>query len=269
MAKMGTAMVTGASSGIGAAYAERLAAAGYDLILVARRAERLAELAARLARAYGVKAEYRAADLADADQLGGLARHLEKQPVAWLVNNAGAGGLGPVATAGADAQERLIGLNITALVRLSLAALKGFEKTGRGTPVNIASVMAFAPTAGGATYSGSKAFVLNFTRSLAEEYAQRAVRIQAVLPGPVRTEFFSAQGLSDAIFPDTAYIDAVELVDAALAGLAAGETVTVPTMAESALWEAMETARTGFLGSVMSGTVARRYRMPKSPTGEG
>jgi len=269
MSKMGTAMITGASSGIGAAYAERLAAAGHDLILVARRAERLAELAARLARAYGVKAEYRAADLADAEQLGGLARHIEKQPVALLVNNAGVGGLGPVATAGADAQERLISLNITALVRLSVAALKGFAKAESGTLVNIASVMAFAPTASGATYSGSKAFVLNFTRSLAEEYAESGIRIQAVLPGPIRTEFFSAQGMSDAIFPDTAYISADQLVDAALAGLAAGETVTVPTMAESTPWEAMETARTGFLGSAMSGRVARRYRMAKSPTGEG
>lgn len=269
MSKIGTAMITGASSGIGAAYAERLAAVGHDLILVARRVERLAELAARLARAYGVNAEYRTADLADADQLRELERYLEKQPVALLVNNAGAGGLGPVATTGADAQERLISVNITALVRLSLAALKGFSKAESGTLVNIASVMAFAPTAGGATYSGSKAFVLNFTRSLAEEYAETGIRIQAVLPGPIRTEFFSAQGMSDAIFPDAAYIGADELVDAALTGLAAGETVTVPTMAEPALWEAMETVRTEFLGSVMSGTVARRYRMAKSPTGEG
>lgn len=268
MSKMGTAMITGASSGIGAAYADRLAAAGYDLILVARRAERLAELAARLSRKFAVNAEPWTADLSSPAELGRLEHRLSEQPVAMLINNAGAGGLGPVAATGADAQEQLIGLNITALVRLSLAALQGFEKTGRGTLVNIASVMALAPTAGGATYSGSKAFVLNFTRSLEQEYAGSGIRIQAVLPGPIRTEFFSTQGMSDAIFPDTAYISADQLVDAALAGLAAGETVTVPTMAESTPWEAMETARTGFLGSVMGGTVARRYLTAKSSTGE-
>lgn len=259
MSKMGTAIITGASSGIGAAYADRLAAAGYDLTLVARRGERLTELAARLSRKFVVNAEPWTVDLSSPAELGGLERRLAEQPVAMLVNNAGAGGLGPVAATGADAQEQLIGLNITALVRLSLAALKGFEKAGSGTLVNIASVMAFAPTAGGATYSGSKAFVLNFTRSLAEEYAQGGIRIQAVLPGPIRTEFFSAQGMSDAIFPEAAYIGAGQLVDAALVGLAAGETVTVPTLVEAGDWETMETARMRFLSGVMGGRVAERY----------
>jgi short-subunit dehydrogenase len=106
-----------------------------------------------------------------------------------LVNNAGAGGLGPTATTGADAQEALIRLNVIALTRLSIAALAGFRKAGTGTLVNIASVIAFGPSAGGASYSGSKAFVLNFTRSLQMEYADSDIRIQAILPGPIRTEF--------------------------------------------------------------------------------
>ena len=185
-------VITGASSGIGAAYAERLAARGGDLLLVARRGDRLEGLADRLRKAHGVEVETLVADLQDARDLRPLEIRLETRPVAMLVNNAGAGGLGPTALTGADAQERLIDLNIVALARLSLAALKGFREAGRGTLVNIASVVAFSPSAGGAAYSGSKAFVLNFTRALQMEYGKSDFRIQVVLPGPIRTEFFSS-----------------------------------------------------------------------------
>lgn len=259
MAKAGTALITGASSGIGAVYAHRLAARGYDLVLVARRADRLADLARRIEAAFGVAVESWSADLTDPTDLGRLEARLETQPVAILVNNAGAGGLGPTATTGADAQETLIRLNVVALARLSVAALAGFRKTGVGTLVNIASVIGYAPSAGGAAYSGSKAFVLNFTRSLQMEYADSAIRIQAVLPGPVRTEFFSSQGMSDAIFPDTAYITAEQLVDAALAGLEQGEAVTIPTLRSPAIWDQMETSRQAFLGEVIAGQIAERY----------
>lgn len=260
MTSKGIAAVTGASSGIGAAFAQRLAAQGYDLLLVARRAERLADLKQSLSAEYGVAVETWIGDLADAADLARLERRLEDQPVAMLVNNAGAGGLGPTAVTGADAQEALIRLNVIALARLSVAALAGFRKTGAGSLVNIASVIAFAPSAGGASYSGSKAFVLNFTRSLQLEYADSDIRIQAILPGPIRTEFFTSQGLSDSIFPDTAYISAEELVDAALAGLAMGEKVTVPTLTSDSVWNDMETARQSFLGEVLGGKVASRYK---------
>lgn len=255
----GVAVVTGASSGIGATYADRLAAQGHDLLLVARRADRLAELAARLSAQYGVQVETLVLDLANASDLARLEARLEADPAAVLINNAGVGALGPTAATGADAQEALIRLNIIALTRLSLAALAGFRKTGQGALVNIASVLAYGPSAGGASYSGSKAYVLNFTRSLQMEYADSAIRIQAVLPGPIRTEFFSAQGLPDSIFPDTAYISADALVDAALAGLANGEQITVPTLVSPALWDDIEGKHRAFLGEVIGGRVAERY----------
>lgn len=267
MSTKGTAVVTGASSGIGAAFARRLAQEGHDLLLVARRADRLAALASELVRDHDAKVEVWAADLSLPADLARLERRLEDEPAAMLVNNAGAGGLGPTASTGADAQEALIRLNVIALARLSVAALAGFRKTGSGSLVNIASIIAFAPTAGGAAYSGSKAFVLNFTRSLQQEYAGSDIRIQAVLPGPIRTEFFTAQGLSDAIFPDSSYITAEALVDAALAGLAQGEEITIPTLVDDALWSKMEAGRGEFLGDVMGGRIAPHYLGDTPPPG--
>ncbi|HRX73300.1 MAG TPA: SDR family oxidoreductase [Hyphomonas sp.] len=260
MSQYGTAVVTGASSGIGSVYADRLASRGYDLLLVARRGDRLEQTARQLREKYGISIEVLVADLADQEDLAALERRLVEKPVALLVNNAGAGGLGPTSVKGIDPQIGIIGLNIVALVRLSLAALAGFRAAGKGTLVNISSVVAFAPSAGGATYSGSKAFVLNFTRSLAMEYAQSDIRIQAVLPGPIRTEFFTSQGLDNSVFPESAYISAEELVDAALAGLDAGETVTVPTLARAVLWDDIVAAQTRFLSDVVSGEVATRYQ---------
>lgn len=259
-APRGLAVVTGASSGIGAVYAERLAARGHSLILAARRIDRLEELAARLRETHGVAVESLAVDLEDAAELASLEARLASEPVAFLVNNAGAGGLGPLANTGADRLERTIRLNITALTRLSHAALSGFRTRGAGVLVNIGSVVAHAPSPSGAVYSGSKAYVMNFTRSLQLEYAGTGVRVHLVMPGPIRTEFFASQGMSDAVFPDAAYMSAGELVDAALAGLDAGEDVTIPAVADPALWERLETTRKDFMAACLSGTVAARYR---------
>lgn len=259
MSNKGTAVVTGASSGIGTVFARRLASQGYDLLLVARRADRLTALAQELARDHGAKVDIWTADLSVAADLAKLEQRLEEHPAAMLVNNAGAGGLGPTAVSGAEAQESLIKLNVVALTRLSVAVLAGFRKVGRGTLINISSVIGFAPAASAASYSGSKAFVLYFTRSLQQEYAGSDIRIQAVLPGPIRTEFFTSQGLSDAVFPDTAYISAEELVDAALTGLEQGEEITIPTLVDDESWNAMESERNRFLGNVMGGKVAARY----------
>jgi hypothetical protein len=255
----GVAVVTGASSGIGAVYADRLAARGHPLLLVARRRDRLEAMATELAARHAVAVDTLAADLGHAEDLARVERHLAETPVALLVNNAGAGGLGPTAASSADAMEALIRLNIVALTRLSHAALVGFRASGGGTLINIASVMAFAPSAGGAVYSGSKAYVLNFTRSLAQEYAESAIRVQAVLPGPVRTEFFASQGMSDAVFPEASYLTADQLVDAALAGLDAGEDVTLPSIGDPTLWAEMEAQRQRFMAAAVSGTVAPRY----------
>jgi len=255
----GLAVVTGASSGIGAVYADRLAARGQPVLLVARRADRLAELQADLKRRYGGAVETLAADLEKPEDVEGLEARLSGGGVAMLVNNAGAGGLGPLSKASADQLERIVRLNVLALTRLSHAALAGFRTAGAGVLVNIGSIMAFAPSPSGAVYSGSKAYVLNFTRSLQLEYAKSDIRVQLIMPGPIRTEFFTSQGMSDSVFPDKSYITPETLVDAALAGLDAGEAITTPTLADDAVWQGLEQARAAYLGATTSGQLAERY----------
>ena len=263
--RAGMTVVTGASSGIGAVYADRLAAEGRALLLVARRQDRLHELAADLSSRHGTSVETMVADLEQPQDLARLEARLESEPIAMLVNHAGAGSLGPTARSTADKQEQLIRLNIVALTRLSLAALAGFRARNAGVLVNIGSIIAHAPSAGAAAYSGSKAYVANFTRSLQLEYAEGPIRIQLVMPGPIRTEFFSSQGMSDSVFPDTSFLTAEQLVDAALAGLSAGEAVTSPSMAEPETWDALEAARQHYLASTFSGQVAPRYYRPTEP----
>jgi short-subunit dehydrogenase len=258
----GLAVITGASSGIGAVYADRLAAQGYRLLLIARRAERLKDIAANAAMRHGASARTLVADLELSEDLARLASRIGEEDVTMLVNNAGTGGLGPSAKARAEQLERVIGLNITAMTRLSHAALARFRDRGGGTLVNIGSMMAHAPSAEGAVYTGSKAYVLNFTRSLQMEYAGSAIRIQVVMPGPVHTEFFSAQGLSEAVFPAATYLTAEQVVDAALAGLAAGEAVTIPSIVEIEPWATLEAARVAFVEAMLSGQVGRRYQSP-------
>ncbi|ATB27634.1 SDR family oxidoreductase [Melittangium boletus DSM 14713] len=257
----GLAVVTGASSGIGAVYAERLAARGHPLLLVARRPDRLARLQEELSREHGVSVKTLVADLESPSGLADVEKRVAADDVALLVNNAGAGGLGKSAEMTADQLERIIKLNITAVTRLSHAALTSFRKRDAGALVNIGSVVAHLPSAGSAVYSASKAYVLNFTRSLQMEYAGRPIRIQLVMPGPIRTEFFSSQGLSDSVFPTEAYLTAEQLVDAALAGLEAGEEVTVPSMPDVRTWNSLETARVAFMKAIMSGEVASRYHL--------
>jgi short-subunit dehydrogenase len=258
----GLAVITGASSGIGAVYADRLAAQGYQLLLVARRADRLKALAADVAGKYRAHVTTLVADLEAPEDLARLAERIGEADVTMLVNNAGAGGLGPTAAAGAEDLERVINLNITALTRLSHAALAGFRARGIGTLVNISSIMAHAPSGGSAVYSASKAYVLNFTRSLQLEYAASAIRIQVVMPGPIHTEFFSSQGMSEAVFSADAYLTPEQLVDAALAGLLAGEAVTIPSMVDMTPWTTLEAARIAFFKATLSGRVGQRYVRP-------
>lgn len=261
---IGLAVVTGASSGIGAVYADRLARRGHPLLLIARRGDRLNDLAASIRSMHDVNVQTEISDLEDARQLAEIEARIAATPIDVFVNNAGAGGLGPVSQVSADTLERTLKLNVIALTRLSHAALAGFRARGKGALINIGSVMAHAPSPGGAAYSGSKAYVLNFTRSLQLEHADSPIRVQLVMPGPIRTEFFSSQGLSDSIFPDHIYLTAEQLVDAALAGLDAGEAVTTPSLLDAAVWDALEAARGAFMAGVSTGAVAERY-LPKAP----
>lgn len=255
----GVAIVTGATSGIGRAFAERLAARQHSLLLVARRSDRLEAIASGLKRTFDVEVQTLVADLTRSEDVDLLVARITAADVTMLVNNAGAGGLGPSATVSAETLQSIISLNVAALTKLSQAALARFRERDAGTLVNISSILAQAPNAGAAAYSGSKAYVLNFTRSLQLEYARSRIRIQVILPGPVRTEFFSSQGISDAIFPDETFVTAEQLVDAALDGLQAGEQVTVPTMIGCEPWAELELARVQFIQSTLSGRVAARY----------
>jgi short-subunit dehydrogenase len=256
----GLAVITGASSGIGAVYADRLAARGHPLLLVARRADRLEVLQAEIEKRHDVEVEILVADLEKPADLAKLEALLTAGGVAMLVNNAGAGGLGPTSKTSADQLEKIVRLNVLAVTRLSHAALAGFRAADAGVLVNIGSIIALAPSPSGAAYSGSKAYVMNFTRSLQLEYTQSGVQVQLVMPGPIRTEFFSSQGMSDAVFPDKSFITPQALVDAALAGLDAGEAITTPTLANDGVWQALEQARTDYLGVTTAGRLAERYR---------
>jgi len=255
------AVVTGASSGIGVAYAERMAERGYDLILVARRRDRLEDVARRIKAKTKRVVEIVTADLSDANDLLRIEALLaEREDIDVLINNAGLGALGPTAKVAADALENLIRINILALTRLTHAVLPGFLRRNTGTIINIASMIAVMPTPSGAGYSGSKAYVLNFTRSLQMELAKTNIIVQAVLPGPVRTEFFEASGLAAAPFPNELFMSAEQLVDTSLQALAQGELVCFPSLENASLWTDLENARIALSRALMqSGSPATRY----------
>lgn len=255
----GTAVVTGASSGIGAVYADRLAGQGYDLVLVARRADRLEELAEKLRYAYNRKVSVISADLADDNDVRRVEQAVTADDsVMLLVNNAGLGGAQVVATADADVAERMIKVNVVALTRLTRAVLPGLIARNRGAIVNIASVLAFDTSFGG-IYSGTKAYVVNFTEALQREVADTEVKVQVVLPGATRTDFWELAGGDIDQLPKEIVMSADDLVDAALVGLARGEAVTAPALADAAKLDAFLGARQAFYGSLHANKPAARY----------
>jgi hypothetical protein len=240
----GAALVTGASSGIGATYADRLARRGHDLVLVARDAERLEALAKRLRADYGVGVEVLPADLTKAADVAQVeARIGEGAPVELVVNNAGVALFGPFTSNTTEALERLIQLNVTALTRIANAAAKAFVPRGRGTLVNVGSVVALNPAFSSSAYGATKAFVLYLTEALNEEFGAKGVTFQAVLPGATRTEIFERAGGDIASFDANRIMEVGEMVDAALAGLDAGELVTIPSLPDAADWQGFVDAR--------------------------
>ena len=257
----GTAVITGASSGIGAVYADRLAKRGYDVILVARDAARLEALATRLHASYDVKAEVLRAYLTDrADVARVEARFAADPAITLLVNNAGMSLAGGLLDSSPEQVEQLIALNITAPTRLAGAAAKAFVARKTGSIVNIASVLALAPEAYDGVYSGSKAHLLNLSLSLAGQVGAQGVYVQAVLPGATRTEIWERAGKDIDSFPSEMVMGVDDLVDAALTGFDRGETVTIPPLADESLWDAANDARLA-LGPVLSRRdVAPRYR---------
>ncbi|MCX8253339.1 Short-chain dehydrogenase/reductase SDR [Beijerinckiaceae bacterium RH AL1] len=239
----GIAVITGASSGIGAVYAARLARRGYDLVLVARNEERLRALAERLAAETGRTVEPFKADLGRKDDLARLEQRLrEDTRVTMLVNNAGVGSVASIHTADVDAMEAMIFLNITALTRLTYAVSPGFVARKSGTIVNISSVVGIAVEVLNGVYSASKSYVLSFGHSLQKDLADKGVRVQTVLPGATATEFWDVAGYAaQKTSPIT--MSAADLVDAALAGLDQGELVTIPGLQDGAEWSRWEEGR--------------------------
>lgn len=262
---LGTALITGASSGIGAVYADRLARRGYDLILVARDSARLAALAHRLAQETGVKTEVLQADLTDRSDLARVEQRLHSDAgITLLLNNAGTAVTGTLLDADIDAVERMVALNVLAPTRLAAAAAKGFAARKAGTLINIASVLALLPEMFSGTYSGTKAYLLNLTRSLQQELGPIGVRVQAVMPGATRTEIWDRAGTPISHLPQDMLMDVDAMVDAALAGLDQGEAVTIPSLEAVHEWNALEDARRA-LGPFLSlRQPARRYAVTTS-----
>jgi short-subunit dehydrogenase len=256
----GTALITGASSGIGAVYAGRLARRGYDLILVARNRDRLNALANDLTNATGRSIEAVAADLGSKADLARIETILRTDAsVTLLVNNAGAGATGPLLASDPETMDGLIALNVGALTRLTYAAAPGFVARGAGTIINIASAVAIAPEMLNGVYGGTKAFVLAFSQSLQHELADKGIRIQAVLPGATATDFWQIAGLPVENLPKTIVMTAEDLVDAALAGLDQGEVVTIPSLPDIADWNTFEAARRALGPNLSLATPAKRY----------
>jgi short-subunit dehydrogenase len=257
----GTALVTGASTGIGAVYADRLARRGHDLIVVARDQGRLERLAERLRAQTGVKVDVLRADLTDKADLAAVEQRLESDPsITLLVNNAGGATPGGFEGSSPDTVDGLIQLNVVAVARLAAAAVPGFLARGGGTIVNIASVLALAPEFGMGVYSATKAFVLTFSQSLNMELGGKGLRVQAVLPAATRTEIWERSGRSVDDMPAGSVMSAEDLVDAALVGLDKGETVTIPPLADEGQWQALEAARLAMLPNFRSDRPAARYR---------
>ncbi|USI73805.1 SDR family NAD(P)-dependent oxidoreductase [Sphingomonas morindae] len=257
----GTALVTGASAGIGAVYAERLARRGHDVILAARDTARLTALAERLRTTHGVGAEIVTADLTrDADVAALEARLAQDPAITLLVNNAGITLKGGLLDNDAEAITRLIALNVTAPTRLATAAARAFSARKAGAIVNIASVLAVAPELFEGAYSGTKAYLLNLSLALAAQLAESGVRVQAVLPGATRTEIWEKSGASADALPPEWVMEADVLVDAALLGLDRGEVVTIPPLADEGLWQAYDGARRALAPHLSRREVAPRYR---------
>jgi short-subunit dehydrogenase len=256
----GAAVITGASSGIGAVYADRLAHRGYDLILVARNRERLNALAKRLTTETGRSIEVLQADLNDKKDLSRVEAMLrEDKTVTVLVNNAGIGAMAPLVNTDVNKLDEMISLNIRALTLLTYAAVPGFVERGHGTIINIASIVGVAPEILNGVYGASKAYVIAFSHSLEHELASKGIRIQAVLPGATATEFWDIGGMPVSNLPQETVMTTDNLVDAALAGLDQGEKVTIPSLPDKAEWDAFESARREMAKRLSSAIPAARY----------
>ncbi len=257
------ALVTGASAGIGQSFAVELAQAGHDLIVVARRRERLEALAARLGAAHQAKVEVLVADLATPAGVDAVAARAAAAPLDLLINNAGFGGYRRFLDLDPKVADELLSVNIRAVVQVSRAALPGMVERKRGGVINVASLLAYSGTVTEAffppraVYAGAKAFLVTFTEILANELADTGVRVQVCLPGVVATEFHEVQGMDLSKLPR---MSADDVARASLAGLRLGEVVCVPGMEDAAPLQKIAEAERAALANSRSTATASRYR---------
>jgi hypothetical protein len=253
------ALITGASTGIGATYADRLAKRGYDLILVARDAQRLNALAEKLQQDTGVKVTVLPADLTRSEDLSRVEDFIRATPqISLLINNAGASLKAGFENSDADAIENLITLNVTSVARLSRVAFDGLIKHKDGAIINIASVMALTPELQSAVYSATKAFVLTFSQTLQFEMAERGLYVQAVLPAATRTEIWERSGKNIDEVPGV--MEVGELVDAALLGFDRKEKITIPPLQDEKQWDNFDALRGAMVPNFLQAHAAPRYK---------
>ncbi|OAH16267.1 SDR family NAD(P)-dependent oxidoreductase [Streptomyces jeddahensis] len=254
---MTTALITGSTAGIGAAFARRLAADGRNLVLVARDTKRLREQATELHDRHGIEAEVLTADLATEDGIEAVARRLKdpRSPVDLLVNNAGFGNKGRYLDVSMADELTMLKVHCEAVLRLTSAAAEAMRERGRGAVINVASVAAFVPRG---TYGASKAWVVQFTQGAAKDLAGSGVRLMALCPGFVRTEFHQRAGMSTDSIPKWMWLDADKLVTAALADLSRGKTLSVPDPRYKALMGLVKVAPRSLVGGISSKT-GRKY----------
>lgn len=257
---LGTAVVTGASSGIGKVYADRLAARGYDLLLIARRGDRLAAIAAELRVRFPIRVDVLVADLAHPD---GLAEATQKisanSAITLLINNAGTSSIAPVAQTSSEPITNLVALNVTALTVLTSAVLPIFLKRNTGTIVNIGSVVGFTGHPWVPIYGGTKAYVLNFTQGLKQQLAETAIRLQYVAPSGTVSEIWDVMGVPMSSLGEGVLMDTDACVDAALKGLDDGEFITAPSVHDETLVRDYEDASTKLLAATQQSQPAPRY----------
>src|SRR5665213_1579019 len=257
----GTALITGASTGIGAVYADRLAKRGYDLILIARNGKLLNELAISLTASTGRKVEALPADLTNKDELRTVEQRLRTdRSITALVNNAGFGGVSTLLDSSVDDMENMIDLNITALLRLTAAVVPGFVERKGGAIINISSVVAVNPELLNGVYSGTKAFVLNLTQSLHKEVGDKGIQLQAVLPGATASEFWDRAGIGGhQNLPSEIVMSPEEMVDASLVAFDRGELVTIPALPDVGDWDRFNAARIALVPNLSHQHSAERY----------
>ncbi|MYZ52234.1 SDR family NAD(P)-dependent oxidoreductase [Malikia spinosa] len=261
MATLPSVLITGASSGIGAVYAERFAKRGHNLVLVARDKSRLDALAAQLREAHKVAVDVLQANLTQPIELAAVETRLrEDARLGILINNAGMAQSGGFVQQSAQDIERLIALNTTALTRLAAAIAPRLVQAGAGTIVNISSVVGLAPELGMTIYGATKAFVLFLSQGLNLELSPKGIYVQAVLPAATRTEIWGRAGIDVNTLPEVMDVD--ELVDAALVGYDRRELVTIPPLHVAERWDALDGARQTLLADVRQAQAADRYRHP-------